>query len=557
MRGRRINILFYTMIIVTSILIVMFCYMSGPFLETEDIVKLNEGWDVYINDKLIFDNASLDNVEFETLRENDKLELVSLLPTNIEYNTCELVIEVEHSTIEIYVGNELFYEYGVDRYNDEKYIGSGFHVVYLTPDCAGKDIRMISYVAEDNAVSDTNIPKLYQNASFNKNTFNANVIEFIVGSFLVVFGFIMQWISCMLVSRAEKFGRMFFAGLFAMSIGVWTVCYSPVISLFDSPPYLLSAVENTALYITVLPIMGYFYYDVKALKSKKWSCMYLGLWVIEIVFFVAASILHFTDIRHFKQSLTYLHIHMLISVIVICICVAKGFRKSNPADRIRMVGIIVVAIGVILDIAIYNMNFKNDIAIPFAAIGTLVLVSALFVSIVYDTLDSFLKEAENKVLKKFAYTDELTGVGNRHACEEKLEAVTRMGDSKYGVVSIDLNDLKLTNDSLGHNAGDMLIKSFADILKEHFGEYGFVGRMGGDEFLIVIDDTNKCPYEEVIKRVNKKMKDNKNNNAFKMTASFGYVAASDMPGSTAIDLYKEADNRMYSNKRAYKAHKKA
>ena len=550
--GKRRNILFYVLLAFTSLLIVVFCYMSGPMLKNDDITKLDGGWDVYINGELEYTNQTLSELELKDIDKGDRIEISSVFPQNLNYEGAEFVVEAEHSTFEMFIDGELVYEYGVDRYNAGKYVGSGYHKLYLDKDAAGKTITLVYCIAENNAVSELHVPELYIGQDYSQNVFNANVVEFIIGSFLVVFGFIMELISCILLKKAHKFARMFYAGMFSMAIGVWTVCYSQIVSLFDSPPYLLSSTENVALFITIIPIMGYFYYDMLSLKSRKWTIIYNGLWGIEIIFFVVATVLHFTDIRHYKQSLTVLHIHMLLSIIVVCVCVVKGFRKSNSGDRLRMIGIVVAAVSVIVDLVIYNTGIREMISVPFTALGTLILVSTLFISIVYDTLDSFLKEAENKVLKKFAYTDELTGVGNRHACEEKLEAVTRLGGNEYGIVSIDLNDLKLTNDSLGHNAGDMLIKSFAGILKEYFGEYGFVGRMGGDEFLVVIDNTRACPYEEVIKRINKEMKDNASNNAFKMTASFGYAKAEAMPGKTALDIYKEADSIMYNNKRQFK-----
>jgi len=95
-----------------------------------------------------------------------------------------------------------------------------------------------------------------------------------------------------------------------------------------------------------------------------------------------------------------------------------------------------------------------------------------------------------KELKELAYFDTLTGVYNRKAIEGILEKKiheTAKNKPSFAVAMIDLDHFKKVNDSYGHHIGDMLLKEIAETLQSEIRIIDDIGRLGGDEFLIVID----------------------------------------------------------------------
>jgi diguanylate cyclase (GGDEF)-like protein/PAS domain S-box-containing protein len=103
------------------------------------------------------------------------------------------------------------------------------------------------------------------------------------------------------------------------------------------------------------------------------------------------------------------------------------------------------------------------------------------------------KEAEERAAF-LAYHDELTGLPNRVMFEELLElalARARRHDSSVAVLSLDLDDFKLANDSLGHEAGDLILQELAERLREVTRETDLVARQGGDEFLLLLADLER------------------------------------------------------------------
>ena len=142
--------------------------------------------------------------------------------------------------------------------------------------------------------------------------------------------------------------------------------------------------------------------------------------------------------------------------------------------------------------------------------------------------------------------DLLTGVLNRN---EMNNRVTQLGiddrpDRKnIGIVFADLNGLKRMNDNHGHSAGDKLIRDAANILKEVFKE-GEIYRAGGDEFMVLLRDTNLAALEEYEKQIKERA-------AATETVSFAVGLCVEENSQKIYDAMKAADVAMYEDKKRF------
>ncbi|MFT8351152.1 HD domain-containing phosphohydrolase [Clostridium saccharoperbutylacetonicum] len=156
-----------------------------------------------------------------------------------------------------------------------------------------------------------------------------------------------------------------------------------------------------------------------------------------------------------------------------------------------------------------------------------------------------LKENENRSLF-LSYHDELTGLYNRRFYEENLKHMDIKNNYPISIIVSDVNGLKFTNDIFGHVAGDELIRTFGEILQMFCKEEAVIARIGGDEFHIVLPNTNFLQSKQLIDNINDYIQNNPIEKSV-LSASFG-TATKYNSYKTLNKICNNADNSMYSQK---------
>ena len=157
-------------------------------------------------------------------------------------------------------------------------------------------------------------------------------------------------------------------------------------------------------------------------------------------------------------------------------------------------------------------------------------------------------------LHSAATTDELTGLYIRRALEERLAAeISRSLRHQLhtSILLLDVDEFKLVNDSLGHPAGDRLLIQVADILRQQCRALDVVGRLGGDEFLVILPMTKPAEAQVFVGRVKASMQElERTSPEFGVrTLSMG-IAEAPRHGTTVDSLLAAADTALYKAKRA-------
>jgi diguanylate cyclase (GGDEF)-like protein len=157
------------------------------------------------------------------------------------------------------------------------------------------------------------------------------------------------------------------------------------------------------------------------------------------------------------------------------------------------------------------------------------------------------------VVQRQAITDDLTGLVNRRRFLEALDAEierARRFDSPLTIVLADLDNFKQVNDEFGHHGGDVVLRSFADLIRSHVRDVDVSGRIGGEEFAIVLPETD-C---EGAARVAERMRHSLNTvaisiadeRAIHVAASFGVAELT--PDQSGEELLRAADAALYRAK---------
>jgi len=148
-----------------------------------------------------------------------------------------------------------------------------------------------------------------------------------------------------------------------------------------------------------------------------------------------------------------------------------------------------------------------------------------------------------------SFHDILTGLYNRNYMEQELIRVSTGQYNPVGFISIDIDGLKLVNDNYGHDAGDTLLITVAQIIKKCFHENDIVARIGGDEFAalmplsdaIVVQNVYRKIYEEVAEH-------NLVNLTIPVSISIGWSVGNPSVIGSINEIIKDADRMMYVEK---------
>lgn len=183
----------------------------------------------------------------------------------------------------------------------------------------------------------------------------------------------------------------------------------------------------------------------------------------------------------------------------------------------------------------------------YPAVKFIILLQIIYGIIMNHFQIEELKEKNDKI-QYLSYHDGLTGVHNRRYFQKQMKQMKKLKKDKLSVIIADINNLKHINDSFGHQKGDQYIKTAAKILNSELRKNDIIARIGGDEFAILLPETNYENCQKIIKRFKDKIK-NQDHQYFSI--AFGCVSASNQ-FKNMEQIINQADKKMYHSKEKMK-----
>ena len=261
---------------------------------------------------------------------------------------------------------------------------------------------------------------------------------------------------------------------------------------------------------------------------------------------------------------------MLLSTIVSLMM--PGRIVKNNSDRVLGIGLIfVAALGIMEQIRLilsarvtekWPAFMQEFVKIHYSKVLIIAMIFVFITAFSFKLILVMQRNVEDEHLRILAFTDNLSGLGNRQFLQRKLNLLDNQHITGYGVIFMDINDLKYTNDNFGHDCGDKLIRMVSTAIKGAVeNANGFCGRNGGDEFLAVIFPEHLAMnvarqiYEDL------ELLKEKEKAPFPVSLSFGVAsysevaAAEHLAGKDFISsdyVIRKADRRMYKDKCRYK-----
>ena len=194
-----------------------------------------------------------------------------------------------------------------------------------------------------------------------------------------------------------------------------------------------------------------------------------------------------------------------------------------------------------------NYKFIQEYELIFMG-AFCILVLLLVLYIVYRN------NKEKAVLMVSAQRDALTGLYNKENTQKAIDAILRKKEAgaSHGFLIMDMDHFKEINDNYGHITGDKVLKAFGELLQKQFREQDVVGRIGGDEFVVLLSDVgSRENMEGRVQDLQDKVRaiqiEELGEKRFTFSAGISFAPED---GTSFMELYRKADNALYQWKRA-------
>ena len=518
------------------------------------MVQLDTGWTISRGNNT-WELESVNESNIGIVNNGDTLTLTNTLP-DVEVLQPTVYFRTVLSDVKVYIEDELIYSFGDEYVALEHMLPKMENFVPLPTDYQGKKVTVEITAHEDRAFSGL-FPFSFGNYNDIKNNLiQSNRFPLVVGVYLCHLGFMLLILAPFLAFSRNHDFSIFFSAVTSIMIGVYILCYNDVFWYISDNPQFYTFIEYFALFTIPAAILGF------VLTAGQAPFLKTGilLFQLSISFVMITSLLHVSNRVHICNFVSMFHIFSLAEGIFLIFSLIKVAIEESKTSRdlrgktsstiILIAGLIIFTLCSLIDIVKFNiMKFSDQgevhAQINFTTLGALVFIMSLLLDYFYHCIEYISESTVKAELEGLAYTDTLTNLSNRARCEQYLVDLT--GD--FTVISLDLDYLKYTNDNFGHDMGDKLLNGFSEILTGSFTDASLIGRMGGDEFIVVLPYVDE---ERVLRDINclndQLAYRNSQESKLRFSASWGYAGSNDKElggNHSAHNVYLLADKRMY------------
>lgn len=455
-----------------------------------------------------------------------------------------------HQNIKVFVASKLIYEYPVSNNNPlSDSPGYCWNFVTLPQNTNNVEIVLTSpykpYLQR--------IPTFYIGNNFSLPAYiiTSNIIPFSLCIIMLVIGFILVAYHLFVSRNISTSGKLLKLGIFSILLSVWSINECNITTLLLKNSLATSYLAFLSLLLLSFPFAMFvqtFYEDNS--KIWNWFCK------VDLMQITLCILLQLTGIADLRQTLWTTHIMMCGLTIIILVqshLLIKNGIHSHMI-KIHLACIIICSLTLFLDIIGFYSGSWN--ANTFGRFGFLLYIIVLGLASTKESTTLMKMGLEANAYQKLAYTDQMTGMNNRTCFNIDFSNLSKNPED-IAVIDFDLNNLKYTNDTFGHSAGDSYIKNCATIIHNIFDGIGKCYRVGGDEFVVLIEKASTIDMTHYMAMLDSSVDVcNRENRKLRMQIAYGYAIFTANTDKNLEDTYNRADKIMYTNKKDKKEQQK-
>ena len=454
---------------------------------------------------------------------------------DIDNNESCLIFYIVHSYAEVRFDDELIYSITAsENTRTGNSPSSNWVVVPLYPSDVGRKVT-VTVTPVYKGVKDREIVfQIGSRYAVFMHRLKADLPQIILSALCIVMGVLLVIVQmCFVANKRTSSYDMLYLGVFSLTMGIWRITDTRFSSImFENHAAALGYITLLALFVMAVPLL--LFMDER--HTGKFRVLLRSAALVNCAGAMFSLVCQAACVAELRQTLPVCHIMLIIDVAALLI-VSVFDSVKGVKEKHTWIFNILIALGVLSDI-IYYYRKATSSGILFTTIAFLIYTVYLFAENILDII--------NKV-----YYDVNTKLYNKAHWEEFIK--DKIPDSEpIGVMMLDLNRLKYTNDTFGHEMGDKMIVKFSEIMRKTFASHEFLCRWGGDEFVVVVRNANLEKMENYDKAIHAAV-ENYNKSGAKPEIYFacGYALSTEFSDISRDELLTKADKRMYSDKQQW------
>ena len=547
-------------IVIRMALFFLILFGAGVFLQlyinrisAKREMNLDDSWQISI-DGTEYDNIRLSEFQMPATKRGTEVILRRSLPEE-NYKQTSLRTLIRYSAVQISMEHNVFFEKGMEAYARHDILGSGYIWAALPDDYAGKEIEIRLLTGEKNAFTSFDSIMMVDSEYGIRWLMLNNITTIAIAVFLFVLGLLLLLSTGIIAGRDKRFQLLLYIGLFSVAIACWMICNSRLIEVISDSFTFNVRMEYISMYLAAIFLVMFIAEFMQKTIQKKWLH---GEALFFVLLLLILSFLSESNRIHYCKTGFIFQLSVLAAIIPVIVELVIMVRRLHlKAERSVLTGIVFFAVSVVLELARYRYNKLSvpeyHLTLSFVPIGALMLIVLMLEAFCIVMMKRAVEDMEREKLYEMAYQDALTNLKNRAWCEKIMQEYED-SHNPVSIINIDLNYFKHVNDTYGHAKGDELLIHFAEILKAAFPYPACVGRMGGDEFIVILDYETEGELEAKIQNLNKVVTEwnQKTTEDKQISFASGFASNENDMTRSVWKVYEAADHKMYEYKQKYK-----
>lgn len=514
----------------------------------KDVVMLTGEWDLLVGSELRYQNFELPNVLSDRDLVGQEITLRCRVPTDIE-RAYSLMFRTSQKRVKVSINGQEIYHYDANYANRRiKLSGLINHFIWLPEQSKGAQLE-ITLLSDEGRYAG----KLYEVSIGSRTSGIGWVLSYdwisVALAFMIflIALFALTMILPMVKERSIRVTIFYFV-LLELSAAFWIGSNSLATQLFIPNQLLLLLFGVTAMHLAPFLLIRYLNSVAKIPYGKVMKKISL---LFPIAYILVSLAMYFDKMTYLTTlAPTAFLLVVYTSVLFGLTILAKRRGEKSITFFIIALGFLLLAIlGELLLLLLPFETFTNAMVLNF---GILCFSIAALIHLLILVFRYIHALGKSDYLYQLAHMDALTATGNRLAFDKDLADIQKGELQELGVAvfMFDVNNLKETNDLLGHPAGDQLLVNVASNLRELVGEDGKLYRIGGDEFTALVYPCSEETFQELQQQINLWVMENLDSNGIAQIAWGGEF--SQQQHCDLAQLVAKADSAMYRQKEGQK-----